>query len=140
MPATVYPEAAYHLYVVPELLRDGTLIYVAWHPELPRVLAHGPTPEAAEQSLSEAFAIYQGHALKHGLEIPPPRSYGVGQAIWRVAVTGSYKAASPIRPITRTPGVRVPESRSWMRAPATAASFSTPAVESERPLATAGTR
>lgn len=96
MPRNIHPESAYQLYVVPEYLTDGTLIYVAWHPELPHVLAHGSTPEGAEQSLAEGFAIYAEYAAEHGIELPPPRRIGARQVIWRTVPLTRQPSASVI--------------------------------------------
>lgn len=48
----------------------GELIYVARHPELPRVLGQGDTPAEAVADLAAATEIVLEHYRDHGVPIP----------------------------------------------------------------------
>jgi len=92
----IYPEVAYQTQVVPEALSDGATVYVAWHPEIRGVRAHGATPEEALQSLSEAFDIYVERVRARGFEMPMPQSHAmVREVIWRTAVFAPSQGAAP---------------------------------------------
>lgn len=78
-----YPESAYRIEIVPETLKDGRLIYVAWHPEIRRVRSQGASPEEAKENLSDAFSMFVEHCLEHGLDMPTPQQSGVKEIIWR---------------------------------------------------------
>ncbi|HEY7414633.1 MAG TPA: type II toxin-antitoxin system HicB family antitoxin [Ktedonobacteraceae bacterium] len=72
-----YNEEEYQTIVVPELLQDGRLIYVASHPELRGILAQGDSPEQALRYLSEVFADYVRHCAEYNLAmtVPQPRPF-----------------------------------------------------------------
>ena len=78
-----YPESAYRIEIVPETLKDGRLIYVAWHPEIRRVRSQGDTPEEARENLSDAFDLFVEHCKEHGFDMPTPQQTGVKEIIWR---------------------------------------------------------
>jgi predicted RNase H-like HicB family nuclease len=65
-------ESEYELIVNPEALTNSTLMYVAHHPEIPGLRAHGDTPEAAIESHPEGFAIYEEDTLSDGFDMPLP--------------------------------------------------------------------
>jgi len=77
---------SYSIKVVPDQTTEGSLCYVASHPELPGCMSHGDTPEEAIDNLSEAKELYIKTLLKKGESIPLPRSSTV--AIWQIAGTG----------------------------------------------------
>ena len=91
-PAT-YPESAYRIEIVPETLKDGRLIYVAWHPEIRRVRSQGDTPEEARENLSDAFKLFVEHCEEHGFDMPTPQQSGVKEIIWRSFNTNPAQAS-----------------------------------------------
>ena len=72
----------YSTKVVPDQTTEGSLCYVASHPELPGCMSHGDTLEEAEDNLSKAKELYVKTLLKKGESIPAPKSRIV--AIWQV--------------------------------------------------------
>lgn len=60
---------------------DGSLTWLAYHPDLPGCMADGDTPEEALANLTEARAMVLRHLRQHGLEPPPPGSSKVAQVI-----------------------------------------------------------
>jgi len=75
----------YSIKVVPDQTTEGSLCYVASHPELPGCMSHGDTPEEAANNLSEAKELYIKTLLEKGESIPSPKSSIV--AIWQIAST-----------------------------------------------------
>ncbi len=57
---------------------DGTLCYMASHPELYGCMAQGNTPEEALANLSVARADYIAALREAGREIPLPTAASVG--------------------------------------------------------------
>jgi predicted RNase H-like HicB family nuclease len=74
---------SYSIKVVPDQTTEGSLCYVASHPELPGCMSHGDTPEEAIDNLSEAKELYIKTLLEKGESIPLPKSSTV--AIWQIA-------------------------------------------------------
>jgi len=72
----------YSIRVVPDQTTEGSLCYVAYHPELPGCMSHGDTPEEAINNLSEAKELYMKTLLEEGQSIPLPRS-STG-AVWHI--------------------------------------------------------
>ncbi len=81
---TPIDEARYFTTVIPELLSNGRLIYMAEHPELPGCRAQGVTPEEALHLLSEVFDDYMDYVSTHHLPLPQRPNLGVP------AVTGIW--------------------------------------------------
>ena len=75
----------YSIKVVPDQTTEGSLCYVASHPELPGCMSHGDTLEEAEDNLSKAKELYIETLLEKGESIPSPKSRIV--AIWQVVST-----------------------------------------------------
>ncbi|MGH2484555.1 MAG: type II toxin-antitoxin system HicB family antitoxin [Ktedonobacterales bacterium] len=97
-----YPEAAYQTVVLPETLNDGTLVYVANHPDLRGCRSQADTPEHAQENLSEVFESYARHFAAHGLDMPAPQQKLVHTVIWRSAALGgawNTSVASPTLPL-----------------------------------------
>lgn len=90
-----YPESDYRTEIVPEILTDGRLIYVASHPEVRKIRSQGNTPEEAKENLSDAFALYEEHCREHGLDMPTPQPSGVREVIWRAFPLNQTQAAFP---------------------------------------------
>jgi len=84
----------YSIKVVLDQTTEGSLCYVASHPELPGCMSHGDTPEEAMNNLSEAKELYIKTLLEKGESIPLPRSSTV--AIWQII--GAEVAISPENP------------------------------------------
>ncbi|HEY7127832.1 MAG TPA: type II toxin-antitoxin system HicB family antitoxin [Ktedonobacterales bacterium] len=93
-----YPESAYRTEIVPEVLTDGRLIYVASHPEIRRVRSQGDTPEEARENLSDAFALYKEHCMEHWFDMPAPQQSGVKEVIWRTFPINETLTASSLSP------------------------------------------
>jgi predicted RNase H-like HicB family nuclease len=49
-------------------------LYAAYHPELPRAVAQGITPEEAQNLLADVVVDYIAHLLSHNLPVPEPAS------------------------------------------------------------------
>jgi len=81
-----FTRLTYSTNVVPDQTTEGSLCYVAYHPELPGCMSHGDTPEEAIKNLSEARKLYIKTLLKKGESVPLPRSSTV--AIWQIAGAG----------------------------------------------------
>ena len=75
------PEADYLAVVRREPCTDGSLTWLAYHPDLPGCMAHADTPEEAVVNLAEARALVLRHLLEHGLQPPAPGSSQLSQAI-----------------------------------------------------------
>lgn len=71
-------EIRYTSRTVGEELPDGTVVYVAEHPELPGCMAQGASPASAWEELADARALYIQGLLKRGLEVPAPASEATG--------------------------------------------------------------
>jgi predicted RNase H-like HicB family nuclease len=61
----------YHTIVAPEVV-DGQVIYVARHPDLPRVYSQGLTPDEALADLAEVREAYLADLRDAGVAPPPP--------------------------------------------------------------------
>ncbi len=66
----------YAYVVTPDEATDGTMLYVAKHPDLPGCMSQGDTPEEALENLREARRLYFETLLEMNLEIPDPRGMG----------------------------------------------------------------
>ena len=77
-----YMGLCYATKVVPEQCTDGSMAYLATHPELDGCMAHGDTPEEALQNLAEARELYISTLLKRDLEVPMPRA-STPSIVWR---------------------------------------------------------
>lgn len=73
----------YAVEVVPDQSTDGTMCYVALHPELPGCMSHGDNPGEAVENLLEAKELYIKTLLKKGQDVPLPMS--ITTAIWEVS-------------------------------------------------------
>ena len=101
-------ESDYQTIVVPEVLSDGSLIYVANHPELRGCRAQAETPEQALENLTEVFQSYVEHFAEHGLDLPQPQRLVVQTAVWRsvrAVMVGS--GASNVQRIHVLPSVSI---------------------------------
>ena len=95
--AVTYPETAYQSVILPETLSDGTLVYVANHPELRGCRAQADTPEHAQENLAEVFESYARHFAEHGLDMPTPQQQLVQAVVWRsgaLSGTGTMAAVT----------------------------------------------
>lgn len=99
-----YPESAYQTVVLPEVLTDGRLVYVANHPELRGCRAQADSPEHALENLSEVFESYSRHFVEHGLDMPAPQQKPVHEVVWRSAAM--VQANRPLVSIHGPLGVR----------------------------------
>jgi len=68
-----YVKLPYSIEVVPEVTTDGSICYMARHPELPGCMSHGDTPEEAAANLEEAKELYIKTLLKKGEDVPLPK-------------------------------------------------------------------
>lgn len=79
----------YSVEVVPDQSTEGSMCYVALHPELPGCMSHGDSPEEAIANLLEAKELYIKTLLEKGQNIPLPKFSTT--AIWEVSgVEGGY--------------------------------------------------
>jgi predicted RNase H-like HicB family nuclease len=77
-----YMRLYYSIEVIPDQTTEGSLCYVASHPELPGCMSHGDTTEEAINNLSEAKRLYISTLLRKGEDVPFPRSET--KVIWEV--------------------------------------------------------
>lgn len=66
-------ESRYLVRTVGEQLPDGTILYVASHPELEGCMGQGETPQEALEDLNAARELYISTLLKRGIPVPEPR-------------------------------------------------------------------
>ena len=79
----------YSIEVVPEVTTDGSLCYMASHPELPGCMSHGDTPEEAIANLEEAKELYIKVLLEKGQQVPLPKEPKIpSMTTWVVASVG----------------------------------------------------
>lgn len=64
----------YPCIVVPDVLKDGTMVWYAKHPDLPGCAATGATETLAKASLAQAREAYILDLTDSGLPVPPPSS------------------------------------------------------------------
>jgi predicted RNase H-like HicB family nuclease len=74
-------DAGYLAIVRREACTDGSLTWLAYHPDLPGCMAHAETPEEALVNLGEARSMVLSHLREHGIEPPCPGSSKLTQAI-----------------------------------------------------------
>ncbi len=67
-----YLALPYRIAIFPELTSEGTVVFVARHPELEGCTSHGDTPEEALSNLREARELWLRMALEDGLTPPRP--------------------------------------------------------------------
>jgi predicted RNase H-like HicB family nuclease len=67
-----YREDEYPWELVSETLSDGSVVWVASHPDLDGCMAHGATEQEARVNLSDAFDMVVAHLLKYHLSVPGP--------------------------------------------------------------------
>lgn len=78
----IFAESEYQTRILPDILNDGTHVYVAFHPELRGLRAHGRTPEEAFASLQEGFEILREDSEEDGIDMPKPEGQQM-KVIWR---------------------------------------------------------
>jgi predicted RNase H-like HicB family nuclease len=69
---------AYSVRLDPEEQPDGSIVFMATHPELPRCMGHGGSLQSAIDALAEARHLYISALLERGLEIPRTNIRRVG--------------------------------------------------------------
>ncbi len=62
----------YALEILPEEQPDGSVLFMATHPELPGCMAHGVTVEEAVEDLAVARRLYLSALVDRGLDVPRP--------------------------------------------------------------------
>jgi predicted RNase H-like HicB family nuclease len=68
----------YAVEIAPEEQPDGSIVFMATHPELPRCMGHGGSLQSAIDALAEARHLYISALLERGLEIPRTNIRRVG--------------------------------------------------------------
>lgn len=88
--------------VVPDQLSDGSIVYVARHPELPGCMSHGSTPDEARENLADARELYlEDVAIS---DVPPAPSEST-----------PWVSSIEIRVVTEIPSERSPKYRApWV--------------------------
>ncbi|HTE86806.1 MAG TPA: type II toxin-antitoxin system HicB family antitoxin [Dehalococcoidia bacterium] len=81
MTDTSVQEPEYLSIVRREPLTDGSLTWLAYHPDLPGCMSHGDTPEEALAGLSEAREMVLRYLREHGIAPPAPGSSKVAQTV-----------------------------------------------------------
>lgn len=88
-----YREDEYTTDIVAETLSDGSVVYVASHPDFDGCMAHGNNDQEARANLAEAFKLAVAHLRRYNLPIPQPRTSRVQQIVWEsFAAPGVYSA------------------------------------------------
>jgi predicted RNase H-like HicB family nuclease len=103
------PRAAnYSVELTAQLATDGSVVYLAQHPELGNCMAHGATPAEARANLQEARDLCLRVLRRRGVPIPEPRGVvamttwsSVGTAI--PSVTGGAITATERKEETLVP-------------------------------------
>lgn len=62
----------YAVEIAPEEQPDGSIVFMATHPELPGCMGHGDSLQSAIGDLAEARLLYIKALLDRGLDIPRP--------------------------------------------------------------------
>lgn len=78
--------------VFPDIMEDGSVVYMSMDPGLPGCMSDGRTPEEAITNLEDARAVYIGGLLARGIQ-PPERvctSAGTSMSYRSVSVILSY--------------------------------------------------
>lgn len=71
----VHPaEAGYATEIVADIATDGSIVYLASHPELDGCIAQGDTPEEAEENLADARDLYIRSLRERAIDVPEPRA------------------------------------------------------------------
>lgn len=79
----------YSIEVIPSQTTEGSICYLASHPELTGCMSHGDTPEQAISNLLEAKKLYISTLLRKGESVPLPESSLM--VIWEI---------SEVKPVT----------------------------------------
>jgi len=58
MSASEWMRRPWNTIVIPDQLVDGSVVYVAYHPELPGCMSQGSSPQEAEENLRDARQLY----------------------------------------------------------------------------------
>ena len=64
----------YDIVIIAEPQPDGSVVYMAEHPDLPGCQTHGKSEDEALLELGEARRLYIESLLERGLEVPRPAS------------------------------------------------------------------
>ena len=78
-----------------ERLSDGTIAFLASHPELPGCMAHGDSMENAEKNLGGATEDYILSLLEDGVDVPYPRASATQTGASAVVIVESSVVAPP---------------------------------------------
>lgn len=76
-----YMNSPYSIEVSPDQTSEGSLCYIARHPELPGCMSHGQTPDEAIANLMDARRVYIEVLLEKNQQIPLPQASSI---IWEV--------------------------------------------------------
>lgn len=95
---TAEPVVGYDVLVVSRVDSDGSLFYLASHPELEGCKAHGATPEEAVENLGDALALYQAMAKEAGRTLPDPHEHPTMTKAIQEVPTATGTGSNVIRP------------------------------------------
>lgn len=82
----------YPIVMRPDVCTDGTVCFVAEHPDLPGCAAHGSTPDEAKALLDQARAAYIRYLVEKNMPIPGPSLFGPVE--WQIGLLGTGSTAS----------------------------------------------
>lgn len=88
--------------VYPDVMEDGTIIYMGMDPGLPGCMSDGRTPEEAAANLEDARAVYIRGLLARGTQ--PPERVGTS-----AGTSMSYRSVSVILSCCEPADTEVPE-------------------------------
>lgn len=96
-----YVNWPYTIVVAPEKCTDGSVCYLARHPELPGCMSHGDTPEEAISNLAEARRLVIEHLVETKQAVPKPVAAGLVPVPtivrWRNLGEGPTTSATPVK-------------------------------------------
>jgi predicted RNase H-like HicB family nuclease len=89
--------SGYDVLVVSRVDEDGSLYYLASHPELEGAKAHGSTPQEALDNLADALGLYREMVEETGESLPAPHPNPATTVIEAVAIARPKSAIAVAR-------------------------------------------
>lgn len=109
-----YLQKPHDVVIYPDVMEDGTVVYMSTDPGLPGCVSDGRTPAEAEANLEDARAVYVRGLLVRGLQLPERVTTSAGTSM-------SYRSLSVILSCCDQDTETVPEMQRF--------SFDVPVVE-----------
>lgn len=84
--------------IYPDVLEDGSTVYVSLDPDLSGCMSDGTTPEAAAANLEDARALYVRGLLARGIPLPERVSFSSGTMSSYRSVSVILSCCEPVEP------------------------------------------